>query len=505
MPARTLLLSLLLGVIACGSDSRSSAPQLEPLTITSDADWIRDAAGRVVLLRGANYSGLEFGNFIAEANGPRAADFAQLASWGANVVRLPIAWNYLEPAVNQFDPSYLSEQVDPVVDFAAAHGIGVVIDMHFYIWSPCIGGLGAPAWICDGHNYPPGDAGILFATCDFFRPEGRPQPPATAADGRLLREHFLDAWRMVVRHYADDPRVIGWDFFNEPFGTCFGLSGGAFERDALHPLYRRMREIMIEENAARPFFYEPHVTRNIGFAPSLEPFGPDVVYAPHLYGSGGGFDNVAYDGDLEALRADYDAAEAEAAALGGPLFVGEFGGNVDGPAGFLEATELFLRHTYDEFDRRLIGGVFWAYFPGDNGFSVVRADGSEKGGLVDEIARPYARRIAGIPTAMHFDAETKEFQVAFRNDDARRPPEPTEIFVPAERHYPNGFQVEVSAGARWEFDADGSRILFYRGRGEDHFLRLTPSVAASSASTRADGASIGTIRPTAEDGPPVRQ
>ena len=475
--ATVLKLALLLALVlaGCGRDSSvegGADPVLEPLAIRANAGWIRDGAGRVVLLRGANYSGLEFGNFIGDDSGPRESDFAQIASWGLNVVRLPIAWHYLEPQPNAFDEGYLIDQVDRVVGFAAAHGIGVIIDMHFFFWSSCIGGLGAPPWICDGHNYPSGEEGLLRATCDFFRNEGGPRPPAFGPDDRLLREHFLDAWRLVVRHYADDPRVIGWDYFNEPFGFCFGLAGGAFEREALHPFYRRMREIVSEEGAERTFFYEPHVTRNVGFEPGLEPFGPDVVYAPHLYGSAGGQADQAYDGDAQALREDYDRAVLEAGILGGPLFVGEFGGNVGGPEGFLEATELFLRDSYDELDRRLLGAVFWAYFPGDNGFSVVDAEGREKGELVDIIARPYARRIAGIPTAMHFDLESRQFELSFHDDADLQLPDPTEIFVPVARHYPNGFDVEVTMGDRWEREDD--RILLFRGGANEHTLRITP-------------------------------
>jgi hypothetical protein len=266
--------------------------------------------------------------------------------------------------------------------------------------------------------------------------------------------------------------VIGWDYFNEPFGLCFGLTGGRFEREALHPLYRRMRAIVAEEGAERTFFYEPHVSRNLGFAPTLEPFGPDVVYAPHLYGNTGGDANQAYNGDTEALRADFDDAIAEADMLGGPLVVGEYGGNADGPAGFLEATESFLRDTYAELDRRLAGGTVWAYFPGGNGFSVVDAGGNEKGRLVDMIARPYARRIAGIPTAMHFDVETKEFTFSFRDDDERQPPDPTEIFLPTARHYAGGFEVEVTQGDRWELDESGTRLLLFRGRSKEHEVRV---------------------------------
>jgi hypothetical protein len=176
-----------------------------------------------------------------------------------------------------------------------------------------------------------------------------------------------------------------------------------------------------------------------------------------------------YDGNIEWLRADYDTAIAEAAILGGPLVVGEFGGNADG---FLPATEQFLRDTYDELDRHLSGGTVWAYFPQGNGFSVVDANGVEKGHLVDMIARPYARRIAGIPLAMSFDVKTKEFNLSFRDDEARQPLDPTEIFVPASRHYPNGFTIEVSEGDHWKLDASGTRIMLFRGGGSEHHLRL---------------------------------
>src|SRR5262249_62084676 len=93
-----------------------TVPTLEPLAIHADADSIRDAQGRYVILRGANYSGLEFGNFIGHANGPEVSDFVQMASWGFNVIRLPIAWSYLEPQPNQLDDTYLRQQVDPILE-----------------------------------------------------------------------------------------------------------------------------------------------------------------------------------------------------------------------------------------------------------------------------------------------------------------------------------------------------------------------------------------------------
>jgi hypothetical protein len=75
--------------------------------LRSDGQWIRDARGRVILLRGVNYSGLEFGNFFGSPRPPEESDFAQMATWGVNVVRLPIAWHYIETAPNVLDLDHL--------------------------------------------------------------------------------------------------------------------------------------------------------------------------------------------------------------------------------------------------------------------------------------------------------------------------------------------------------------------------------------------------------------
>lgn len=447
-------------------------PTLEPLEIHADAEWIRDGAGRVVLLRGANYSGLEFGNFIGRPRGPEESDFAQMASWGFNVIRLPIAWSYIEPEPNVVDESYLAEQVDRVIDFADRHAILVILEMHQFQWSRCFtNGNGAPAWACEGHDYPDDFNGYAEAGCDFFLGE-------LAPDGRPLEDHFVDVWRLVFRRYAGDRRVAGFDYFNEPiYLGCFPFDG-TFERDALHPLYRRLRAVAEEEGATQTFFYSPPITRNVGLAVATEPFGPNVVYAPHLYTQTFGLPDLKYDGDASTIAADYELAAMEAAGLGGPLFSGEFGGNTNEADGFRAATELFLRDSLAEQDRRLIGGVVWAYFPSDNTFSVVDADGNEKGGLVDVLARPFARRVAGIPTEMSFDPQTKEFRLVFRDDESRTVPDPTEIFLPAARHYPNGVDLEVpSNGDRIAIESGtaGARVLLYRGSAVTHEVRLRPS------------------------------
>jgi len=434
---------------------------LEPLEIHADADWVRDAQNRVVVLRGANYSGLEFGNFIGNPNGPDESDFAQMESWGFNVIRLPIAWSYLEPQPNQLDDAYLREQVDPVVGFAARHGILVVLEMHQYLWSPCIGGNGAPAWACEGRNYTNDFLGVIRAGCEFIQ-------GLAAPDGRTLQDHFVDVWQLVARHYAGDHRIAGLDFLNEP-ETVGCPPGFPNETQSLYALYRRLRSAVQAEGATQTFFLEPPVSRNVGLPIFTDAFGPDVVYAPHLYTETGGSPDIKYDGDASAITADYAMALTEAQAFGGPLVVGEFGGNTNADGGFLAATEQFLRDTLAEQDSRLVGGAVWAYFPSDNTFSVVDAAGNEKGDLVNILARPYARRIAGTPTVMRFDLATKEFTFSWSVDPIQVG-QVTELFVPS-RHYPN-LTVDQPAGVAMQVGNQALRLV--ASAAGDYTIRIRP-------------------------------
>jgi endoglycosylceramidase len=420
----------------------------------------------VVILRGANYSGLEFGNFIGSPHGPDESDFVQMASWGFNLIRLPIAWSYMEPQPNQLDDTYLREQVDPVIDFAARHGIVVVLELHQYLWSPCIGGNGAPAWACEGRDYSNDFLGVIRAGCEFIQ-------GVAAPDGRTLQDHFVDVWRMVARRYAGDRRVAGLDFLNEP-QTVACPAGFPNETVSLYQLYRRLRAAVQAEGATQTFFLEPPVSRNIGFPIFTDAFGPDVVYVPHLYTQTGGSPDIKYDGNASTITADYRVATAEAHAFGGPLLVGEFGGNTTVDGGFRSATEQFLRDSLAEQDRRLIGGAVWAYFPSDNTFSVVDAAAAEKGDLVNILARPYARRVAGVPTAMQFDAATKDFIFKWRVE-AGQQSDVSELFVP-QRHYPDGvLAIAVPGTSNPQFtDAAGETLLLRAAEPGEYGIHLVP-------------------------------
>jgi hypothetical protein len=435
-----------------------SATNVLPVHVQSDGTWLRDRSGRVTLLRGMDYSGLEFGSFPGTPNGPDETDFTQMASWGVNVIRLPIAWHYLEPAPGMFDRLYLRNDVDPVVKWARRHGIAVVLEFHQFQWSPCTRGNGVPAWSCEGKGYSQDIGGAFAAEHDFWA-------GGLAPDGRPLVDHLLDAWRLVVRHYRGRSNVIGFDFLNEPLDT----GDPAFEHDTLYPFYRRATALVREERAHQVIVLEPPLTRNLGVRAHPEPVGDvNVVYGPHLYTTTFGLPNLKYTGDRAAVTADYAQAAAEAAEQGAVLWVAEYGGSTVQAGGFLAATEQFLADSLAEQESRLLGSAYWAYFPVDNVFSLVDATGAEKGRLVDIFTRPYPMLTAGIPQTIAWNADASTFDFAFDEDPDHEVRDPTVVFVPAARRYPGGFQFETTPGDKAVFDARRSVLVVQRDRSVAH-------------------------------------
>ena len=433
--------------------------------LRSDGEWVRDGRGRVVLLRGVNYSGLEFGNFFGSPRPPEESDFAQMATWGVNVVRLPIAWHYIETAPNVLDLDHLRLQVDPIVRFARRHDVVVVLEMHQFQWSPCTGGNGVPRWSCEGKGYSRDVLGGWNAQHDFWA-------GALAPDGRTLLDHFYDVWRVVARRYRRERVVAGFNFLNEPLDIVTPVG---FEAQRLHPAYRRWAAILRDERAEQMLVLEPPVSRNLGIGAMPEPLGPNALYAPHLYTETGGLPELKYDGNAATTNADYALAANEAAGYGAELWVGEYGGSTEAAGGFRDATALAIRHQLDAQDAHLVGGAVWAYFPTDNTFSLVDAAGTEKGTLVDEWSRPYPQQTAGVPQSLHYDVDTRELTYTFAEDPTRKIPDPTILFVPFARHFPGGVVVETTPGDTAKIDVARNRIVLRRDRANPtHTIVVRP-------------------------------
>jgi endoglycosylceramidase len=146
-------------------------------------------------------------------------DFALIAGWGMNCIRLGIFWDAIEPAPGRIDQTYLG-RVAALVEKAKKQGLWVLLDMHQDLYSSKFSD-GAPAWatLDDGKFFQPekvwSDAyysseAVQIALDHFWA-------NLPAADGVGLQDHYALVWRAVAARFAQEPAVIGYDLMNEPF------------------------------------------------------------------------------------------------------------------------------------------------------------------------------------------------------------------------------------------------------------------------------------------------
>ena len=388
--------------------------------------YIADEQGRMVLLRGVVAAGLidywsgtdqrtlaapplfpidpaayDGGrcpqNYATIRNPPLCQnDLAEMRGLGFNTLRLGLSWSLLEPARGHYSRQYL-DRIAQVVGWAREQGVYVVLDMHQNAWSRYIGrseppplpGGGAPA-LSDNSGAP------AWATLTWGLPSEkflgqREENPAVGAsftsfwlDFEGLEDSYIQALAFLGRRFKNDPTVLGYGVFNEPWQGFFGQP--YFEDLFLFPFYRRVIDALTGAtdglpcpSAAPPlpmcgypdlglhdrrhlFLLEPdHIRELTDFATHLplpvSSYG-NLVYGIHAYthkytadallGLGpsaypfGGFDQ------------SYDSATAEARAMNAAPMVTEFG-NETYEDGTLLANQLAAQ------ERHQFGSIFWPW------------------------------------------------------------------------------------------------------------------------------------------------
>ncbi|MBQ0168004.1 MAG: MFS transporter [Treponema sp.] len=291
--------------------------------------------------------------------------FALLASLKMNVVRLGIFWESVEPEPGIYDDAYLAE-IDTIVARAKKHGICVYLDMHQDLFSSMFED-GAPEWatITDGKDHVRNAlwsesyllSGAVQAAFDNFWAN------TAAKDGVGLQDHFINAWTHIAAHYADEPYVIGYDFFNEPFpgssvtqilpviaaideklnsGTACeadlfeAISGietvsGAFEELQLNPFYEKIVRAVRKADPECLVFFETSYFCNAAVPSHIKLVSADdgsilknQVYAPHGYDIF--VDTENYDNpDTSRVDLIFGTHAQTAEKLGLPLLIGEWG------------------------------------------------------------------------------------------------------------------------------------------------------------------------------------
>lgn len=152
---------------------------------------------RTTVPRGVNIAGLEFsGSTLPGTEGTDFtqngnADYAYAGAKGQNIIRIPVAWNRLQPTLGAALDTTYKGYVKNQLDWCAANGVKGLIDLHDY-----------------GRYYV---AGV--------------QQPLGSATGPSQAD-FVDVWNRIVTEWKDHAGLWGYSLMNEPHDI--GGSLGAF-------------------------------------------------------------------------------------------------------------------------------------------------------------------------------------------------------------------------------------------------------------------------------------
>ncbi|KHK96951.1 hypothetical protein LK09_13520 [Microbacterium mangrovi] len=407
------------GLVALYLPTGAAAAAAPPGILRADGGRIADGNGNTVLLRGVNVNQLV--DFYQPRPGVPATeplteeDFAQIASYGFDVVRLGISWSALEPQRGVLDPAYL-QRIDEAVRWAGAHRIYVVLDMHQDAWSkeptppgtncrpgtdPMWGYDGAPAWATIADGTP---------RCQFT---GRDISPAgdrafqhffQNTDG--VRDALVRTWGELAGHFAGDPVIAGYDLLNEPgFGEQAPLTTsqrlGEYQAHAI----RAIRDA----GAQQIVFVEPSILwSGLGFDTGPYPGFTDdlnIVFSPHLYAESITMDASLGLPTIVSTERQFVLAQRIAAAYRAPLWSGEYG-----YWGSPEQIQHHIERYAAAEDAHALGSAYWVWKQacGDpqNGISDVSyalvpqdcATGGEaprNTALLDVLSRAYPRSAPG--------------------------------------------------------------------------------------------------------------
>jgi endoglycosylceramidase len=438
------------GAIACGASSAAAAPKLP---LGHSGRWITDAAGRVVVMHGANLV-YKVAPFYPAAGPFGGSDAAFLHSLGFNAVRVGVLWEALEPRPGVYDDAYLNHIANTVA-LLRRHGIVSLLDFHQDQYNEEFEGEGFPTWSvqADGLPNPP----IAF-------PAGYQTNPAVQrafenfwADkpgpgGVGLQERYAAAWAHVAKRFRGHRSVLGYEIMNEPFPgsdylSC--ISPGCPASDAqLTSLEHKVDRAIRSVDARTLVFYEPYVTFNFGYPDGVGALGdPRAVFAWHDYCL------APSPNGCSSNETTMRVAAARVAKTGEGTFMTEYGATSSAPS---------LQLMVSLADKYMVPWMYWSYCTcsdptgsPDEGMvldpSKRKTAANLRTTIVDSIVEPYPQVVAGTPVRWRFNRASRTLHFRYRTARASgrgafRSGAVTEISVPA-RVYGHGYSVRVRGAA----------------------------------------------------------
>ena len=398
MPIRGLILFATFSLIAAAAGN-----DLDRLHV--DGRFVRDSSNRVVILRGVTT--------ITKNNDGKpmtmtAADYDRIRAWGFNAqqIRMEACKLGLLPPC-QVDPSYI-DLLESWVAMAEQHGIYTMFKVTTYD----VPGL------------------------DFSGQFGKNAWDKFWDTGSGYQAQFIGGWKPVWKHFKGRASVVGYDILNE---MSPGSNTPHFNHDFLIPFYRRTEAALREIDTEKVFMFQPALRAD----DPLEPVGgAHDLFVPHYYPFGPRdpdvlWKNLLHGGELTKA----------------PILVGEYGL----PNTVFKIPALTVTAATPErdkadaalFDSNALGTIkTWYTWVGN--WWLISADHKEHPRF-EFFSRPFPQRTAGTPKGFSFDFDKHEWNCEWEPVASGK--EPTVVFVPLKRHFPEGFRIAASNGLELETDS----------------------------------------------------
>jgi hypothetical protein len=406
---------LLRATLLCAAFSSFAAVRAGALDrLHLDNRFVRDSSNRAVVLRGVTT--------ITRNNDGKPmtmtdVDYDRIRAWGFNAqqIRLEACKMGLLPPC-QADPGYLG-RVESWVSMAEQRGIYTLFKVTTYD----VPGL-------DFNGQFAGNAWDKFWD---------------VSSG--YQAQFIAGWKPLWRHFKGRASVVGYDILNE---MSPGSNTPRFNHDFLIPFYRRTLAALREIDREKIFMFQPSLRAD----DALEPVGGEqVLFAPHYYP----FSPRDPDAIWRTLLQGGELTRA-------PVLVGEYGlPNTEFKTPFLTVNPATPERDKADaalFDAGALGTIkTWYTWVGN--WWLISPEGQEHPRF-QFYSRPFPQRTAGAPRGFSFNFDTHEWLCEWEPDSAIK--DPSVVFVPLKRHFPEGFKIATGDGLELETDrkaASGLKVV----------------------------------------------
>jgi endoglycosylceramidase len=485
-----------------GPLSSGAGPGVPTFMSSPGGPYIYDSHNRVVILHGVNVV-YKYAPYIAypDAGTPwnfDNTDASRIQSLGFNMVRLGIEWQALEPGTggpnqpsvctpgtpgnpHEFNRAvalrYL-RHVAATVNLLARHGIYTLLDMHQDVYNSNFRGEGAPNWAVCTNNVP-----IVPVGGRWSNNYGNPTLETAVAHfwnndvvGNLQGQYDR-VWQTVANYFKNNPWVVGYDPYNEPFETTTTLADGSTFTSNLQCFYTGRAHQSLLANGTTLLTCPSDVPAQ-GVIPSIQAVDHRhlIFLEPDIYWVTGGnipsqlgplpfqrivFNFHDYCGDRSPVTGDptdllrcLQAEETMAAEQDVTRLSMSSASQSNGPAIFMSEFGATTSVSMVGFDTEWAGinEVGWAYWAwkyyddptGSSAEGLVLPDGTYSP-IVQVLSRTYPQEVAGNPQSFLFNPFTGAFSMIYTPSVAAQGSS-TVIDIAASQHYASGWCAAVKGG-----------------------------------------------------------